>query len=57
MVYSMVSGVQGVGGRRGESGGYEWVLEEDETALGKVLLGATSVCTIYILPMCYVMSF
>ena len=24
------------------------MLEEDETALGKVLLGATSVCTIYI---------
>lgn len=47
--------VQGDDG--GEPGGYEWVLEEDETALGKVLLGATSVCTIYILPMCYVMSF
>ena len=35
------------------------MLEEDETALGKVLLGATSVCTIYIyiIPMCYVRSF
>ena len=30
------------------------VLEEDEEALGKVLLVTMSACTIYILPLCYV---